>query len=117
VRLANIDAPEISQPFGKQARKLATDLALKKTVRVDYAFKDKYGRLIGELFLPEGNLLNEEMLKAGLAWHYKVKHPQSTFLEQLEYKAWEKKLGLWVQDTPIPPWEFRREKGPLSPPS
>lgn len=117
VRLANIDAPEIRQPFGKQALNLATDLALKKTVRVDYTFKDKYGRLIGELFLPEGKLLNEEMLKAGLAWHYKVKHPQSTFLEQLEYKAWEKKLGLWVQDTPIPPWEFRREKRVPSPPS
>jgi endonuclease YncB( thermonuclease family) len=117
VRLANIDAPEISQPFGKQARRRVKDLVLKKTIRVDYIFKDKYGRLIGELILPEGKLLNEEMLKAGLAWHYRVKHPQSTFLEKLEYKAWQKKLGLWVQDKPIPPWEFRREKRLPSPPS
>ena len=67
VRLADIDAPEIGQPFGKPARRLATDLTLGTTVRVNYTFKDKYGRLIGELFLPDGRLLNEEMLKAGLA--------------------------------------------------
>ena len=91
VRLADIDAPEIGQPFGKPSRRLTTDLALNKTVRVNYTFKDKYGRLIGEVFLPDGKLLNEEMLKAGLAWHYRVKHPHSSFLEKLEYKAWQKK--------------------------
>ena len=117
VRLENIDAPEIGQPFGKQATRLATDLALKKNIRVDYTYKDKYGRLIGELILPEGKLLNEEMLKAGLAWHYRVEHPVSPFLEKLEYKAWQSKLGLWVQDKPIPPWEFRREKRLRLPPS
>ena len=116
VRLADIDAPEMGQPFGKSARRLATDLALEKTVRVNYTFKDKYDRLIGEVFLPDGKLLNEEMLKAGLAWHYRVKHPHSSFLEKLEYKAWKKNLGLWVQETPVPPWEFRRENRlPLPP--
>ncbi len=117
VRLADIDAPEIGQPFGKPSRRLASDLALNKTVRVNYTFKDKYGRLIGEVFLPDGKLLNEEMLKAGLAWHYRVKNPHSSFLEKLEYKAWQKQLGLWVQEKPIPPWEFRREKRLPSPPS
>ena len=116
VRLADIDAPEIGQPFGKPSRRLAIDLALKKTVRVNYTFKDKYGRLIGEVFLPDGKVLNEEMLKAGLAWHYRVKHPHNSFLEKLEYKAWQKKLGLWVQKTPVPPWEFRRENKLPSPP-
>ena len=117
VRLADIDAPEISQPFGKPSRRLVKDLALKKTVRVNYIFKDKYGRLIGDVFLPDGKLLNEEILKAGLAWHYRVKHPHSSFLEKLEYKAWKKKLGLWVQEGPVPPWEFRRENKFPSPPS
>ena len=61
VRLADIDAPEMGQPFGKVARRLAVDLALEKTVRVDYTFKDKYDRLIGEVFLPDSKLLNEEI--------------------------------------------------------
>ena len=117
VRLADIDAPEMGQPFGKPARRLAVDLALEKTVRVNYTFKDKYGRLIGEVFLPDGKLLNEEMLKAGLAWHYRVKHPHSSFLEKLEYKAWQKNLGLWLQKAPVPPWEFRRENRLPSPPT
>jgi len=117
VRLADIDAPEMSQPFGRSAWRLATDMALEKTVRVNYTIKDKYGRLIGEVFLPDGKLLNEEMLKSGLAWHYRVKHPHSSFLEKLEYKAWQKKLGLWIQDAPTPPWEFRRENRIPSPPT
>jgi micrococcal nuclease len=117
VRLADIDAPEIGQPLGKSARRLATDLAFKKTVQVNYTLKDKYGRLVGKVILPNGKLLNEEMLKAGLAWHYRVKHPHSRFLENLEYNAWQKKMGLWIQDKPIPPWEFRREKRLPSPPS
>ena len=117
VRLADIDAPEIGQPFGKPSRRLARDLALKKTVRGNYTFKDKYGRLIGEVFLPDSKLLNEEMLKAGLAWHYRVKHPHSSFLEKLEYEAWQKNLGLWVQAKPVPPWEFRRENRLPNPPS
>lgn len=117
VRLADIDAPEMGQPFGKPAQRLATDLALGKIVRVNYTYKDKYNRLIGELFLPDGKLMNEEMLKAGLAWHYRVKYPHSSFLEKLEFKAGQKHLGLWIQEAPIPPWEFRRENRPPSPPT
>jgi micrococcal nuclease len=117
VRLADIDAPEMGQPFGRVSQRLATDLALGKNVRVNYTYKDKYKRLIGEVLLPDGKLLNEEMLKSGLAWHYRVKHPHSSFLEKLEYKAWQKKLGLWVQEVFTPPWEFRRENRHPSPPT
>lgn len=117
VRLADIDAPEMGQPFGRVAQRLARDLAFEKIVRVNYIFKDKYKRLIGEVFLPDGKLLNEEMLKSGLAWHYRVKHPHSSFMEKLEYKAWKKNLGLWIQKTPVPPWEFRREKRLPTPPA
>jgi len=117
VRLADIDAPEITQPFGRPAKRLIEDLALNKIVRINYTQVDKYKRLIGEVFLPNGKVLNEEALKSGLAWHYRVKHPHSTYLEKMEYKAWKKKMGLWVQEKPIPPWEFRREKRVPIPPS
>lgn len=117
VRLSDIDAPEIGQPFGRPAKRLLEDLALNEIVRVNYTQKDKYGRLIGEVFLPDGKMLNEESLKNGLAWHYRVKHPHSTFLEKMEYKAWKKKIGLWVQEKPIPPWEYRRETRVPNPPT
>jgi len=117
VRLADIDAPEIAQPFGRPAKRLVEDLALNKVVRINYTQVDKYKRLIGEVFLPNGKILNEEALRAGLAWHYRIKNPHSTYLEKMEYKAWKKKMGLWVQEKPIPPWEFRREKRVPIPPS
>ena len=117
VRLADIDAPEIAQPFGRPAKRLIEDLALNKVVRINYIHADKYKRLIGKVFLPNGKILNEEVLKAGLAWHYRVKHPHSIFMKKIEYKAWKKKIGLWVQEKPIPPWEFRREKQIPAPPS
>ena len=85
VRLADIDAPEIAQPFGRPAKRLMEDLALNKFVRVNYTQVDKYKRLIGKVFLPNGKILNEETLKSGLAWHYRVKHPHSTFMEKMEY--------------------------------
>ena len=78
VRLSDIDAPEIGQPFGRPAKRLLEDLVLDKIVRVNYTQVDKYGRLIGEVFLPDGKILNEEVIKAGLAWHYRVKNPHST---------------------------------------
>ena len=84
VRLADIDAPEIAQPFGRPAKKLLEDLSLDKVVRVNYTQVDKYGRLIGEVYLADGKMLNEEAIKAGLAWHYRVKNPHSTFLEPLK---------------------------------
>ena len=117
VRLSDIDAPELGQPFGRPAKRLLEDLALNKMVRINYTQVDKYGRLIAEVFLPDGKKLNEEPLKVGLAWHYRVKYPHSTFLEELEYKAWKNKMGLWVQEKPIPPWEFRRETRIPSPPT
>ncbi len=117
VRLADIDAPEITQPFGRPAKRLVEDLALNKVVRINYIRADKYKRLIGKVFLPNGKILNEEVLKAGLAWHYRVKHPYSTYMEKMEYKAWKNKRGLWVQEKPIPPWEFRREKRTPAPPA
>ena len=117
VRLADIDAPEIAQSFGRPAKRFLEDLALDKVVRVNYTQVDKYGRLIGEVYMADGKMLNEEAIKLGLAWHYRVKNPHSTFLEKMEYEAWKKKLGLWVQDKPIPPWEFRRESRVPKPPS
>jgi len=108
VRLANIDAPELKQVFGQQALNFTQDMAMNKRVRVNYRKKDYHGRLIGDVVLPNGKLLNEEVVRYGYAWHYKVKRPPSPVLTNLEYQAWKNKLGLWIQNEPIPPWEFRR---------
>jgi len=110
VRLSNIDTPELKQPFGIQAKEFTTNQIFGKEIQVKYNMIDFYGRLIGSVVLPQGNLLNEELVRVGLAWHYRVTPSPSNFLERLQYEAWEKQMGIWVESSPMPPWEFRREK-------
>jgi endonuclease YncB( thermonuclease family) len=104
VRLKEVDAPEAGQTFGRQARQFVEGLALQKTVAVKYGTLDRYGRAIGEVILPDGRLLNRELLRFGFAWHYRVHFPVDESLREWEYQAWKQKAGLAV-----PPWKFRRE--------
>ncbi|MGC2423952.1 MAG: thermonuclease family protein [Nitrospirota bacterium] len=107
LRLQKIDAPELGQRFGKEAKKYASDLLYNQTVTVREGGVDKYYRLLGELTLPDGRDFSEEMLRAGYAWHYK-QYDQSQKLADLENEAHDAQRGLWVDLDPTPPWEFRR---------
>lgn len=109
VRLKEVDAPESSQTFGRQARQFVRDLLAGKSVRVKYNALDRYGRAIGEVTLRDGRVLNRELLTHGLAWHYRVHFPVDESLKELEYQAWKQKAGLWIDRSAVPPWEFRRE--------
>ena len=109
VRLSDVDTPELKQPFGIKAKEFTAAQTFGKEIRVEYQLADFYGRLIGEVILPGGKVLNEELVRNGLAWHYRVGTSPSTSLERLQYEAWEKKLGIWVELSPMPPWQFRRE--------
>ena len=118
VRLKEVDAPEPSQTFGRQARQFAQGLLTGKSVRVKYKALDRYGRAIGEVILKDGRVLNRELLSHGLAWHYRVHFPVDESLKELEYQAWKLKTGLWIDRAAIPPWEFRRENlSPKVPPN
>ena len=110
VRLSNIDTPELKQPFGFRAKEFTKNQIFGKEIQVEYKMVDFYGRLVGSVTLPQGKVLNKELIRVGLAWHYRVIPSPSTSLERLQYEAWEKKLGFWVDPSPIPPWEFRRGK-------
>ena len=117
IRLSNIDTPELQQPFGKKAKFFTASQIIGEEVQVEYEMVDFYGRLIGTVILPEGKTLNEKLIAVGLAWHYRVVPLLNPLLERLQYEAWRKKLGFWVDPSPIPPWEFRREKEIAIPPA
>jgi len=109
IRLAEIDAPEMKgQPYGKASKAHLSELVYNKRVLVEYSKKDRYGRLIGTVTVQKVNI-NEAMVRAGLAWHYKY-YSKSRILSALELKAKAEKAGLWKQKKPIPPWTFRRSK-------
>jgi len=109
IRLAGIDCPERKQAFGTKAKKFASEKAFKKKVTVEVTGTDRYGRIIGVIILPNGQNLNHELVKAGLAWHYK-RYSKDQTLADLEEKAREAKRGLWLHSKPIPPWDFRKTK-------
>lgn len=107
VRLYGIDCPERTQPFGTKARKFTSQLCFGKIVQVIFHGKDRYGRILGQVILPNGRNLNEELVKNGFAWYYE-KYVNDPTLYRLEKEAREEELGLWKQSNPIPPWDFRK---------
>ena len=74
IRFCGIDAPEVSQPLGKDSRDyLRSLISLNKFVQISIVDSDRYGRKIGEIFLASNGtekFINEEMTKAGMAYSY-----------------------------------------------
>ncbi len=67
---------------------------------------DRNKRLIATVLI--GNLnINEELVRNGLAWHYK-KYSDNEFYDTLETFARQNKFGLWSDTTVIEPWNWRR---------
>jgi micrococcal nuclease len=112
VRLWGIDAPEHDQPYGDKARQLTDRLAYRQTVTLIVHDHDPYGRTVVEVILPDGRNLNEELLRAGLAWWYQNYAPDQKEFQALEAQARVQHLGLWSDLHPIPPWEWRHEHEP-----
>ncbi len=114
-RLYGIDTPEIphrgkpGQPYGYEAKNFLKSLILGRIVTVKTTGKKTYGREICHITL-NGIDINLEMVKQGYAWAYRryLKRPYASEYIEAEREAREKRLGLWVQKNPVPPWEFRR---------
>lgn len=109
VRLQGIDTPEKKQAFGSRAKQLTSDLVFGKIVTVKVSDRDRYGRVIGEVILPDGRSLNRELLRAGFAWWYRAYSRDET-LGSLEAEARTQRRGLWRDREPTPPWEFRKKQ-------
>ena len=85
VRLNGIDCPESSQDFGTKAKQFTSGLAFGKDVRVAWSKKDRYGRILGTVFVGEKNVC-EALVENGMAWHY-VKYSDDKRLSKLEAEA------------------------------
>jgi len=121
VRLAQIDAPESGQPYGRQAKAALSALAFAKRARVEVVDTDRYGRTVGEVFVDEVDL-NREMVREGHAWAY-TKYSHTTEIIALEDAARAAKKGLWAlpESQREPPWLWRHpsraprtDPGPLA---
>ena len=52
--------------------------------------------------------VNKELVKMGLAWHYKYFNTDEE-LAKLQKEARDIKIGLWSMLNPIAPWDYRRK--------
>lgn len=106
IRLAEIDAPEVSQDFGKVSREALAGMVFGKTIQVVDDGRDRYGRWIGHLYV-DGLDVNRQMVATGMAWHYAA-YSKDPSLGTLQSQAQAQRLGLWSQPNPMPPWDYRK---------
>jgi len=110
IRLAEIDTPEKRQPYGNKARQALAALAFKKETTVMWSERDRYGRVVGRVFV-DGLDVNAEMVRQGHAWVYR-QYASDESLFALENEAKAAKRGLWAlsEADKMPPWEWRRAR-------
>lgn len=109
IRLNGIDAPEKGQDFYRVAKDRLSQLLAGRTVRIKSSGKDKYGRLIADVYLEDNRWVNLELVNNGLAWHFK-KYSSNSQLHAAEQAARAARVGIWSQPNPIAPWSFRSRK-------
>lgn len=114
IRLAGIDAPEKSQPYGQRSKQSLSDLVFSRQVDVHSEKRDRYGREIGKVMLGDDDV-NLEQVRRGMAWFYRQYQQELSTEDRERYGAAEQqaqtaKVGLWGGSLPQPPWEYRRLK-------
>ncbi len=112
IRLYGIDCPELKQAGGEAAAAFTRALAFFSNVEARRMDKDRHGRSVAIITLPDGRVLNEELLRSGHAWLYEryCKSPRCRYWKSLEAQARTEKRGLWRDKSPVPPWQWRRGK-------
>jgi len=96
------------QAFGQRAKQATSALIYGKEVTLQTHGKDKYGRTVADVLLPDGGNVNQQLVREGWCWWYQKHAPKDLALEQSEQEAKEAKRGLWSDPDPIPPWLYRR---------
>jgi endonuclease YncB( thermonuclease family) len=106
IRLGGIDAPEKKQPYGQRSKQAISDLCYLQQATITTKAKDRYGRTVGDVEC-RGRDAGAEQVKTGMAWVYPRYSKGYEALYPLQDAAKAAGLGLWADDTPEPPWEWR----------
>ena len=125
IRLSGIDAPEKAQPFGQRSKESLSHLVFGRDVTVEWRKKDRYGRTVGKVMVAEPTCHDATCPKildachaqivAGMAWWYRQyareqEPADAARYEQSEQEARSRRIGLWSDPQPTPPWDWRKEK-------
>ena len=109
-RLAEIDAPELDQPYGPQAKQALESLATGRQLVILPIDTDGYGRTVAHIWNGDTHL-NAAIVKRGAAWFYSKYAPSET-LYYVEQQAREAQRGLWALPLKhrVEPWVWRERK-------
>ncbi len=108
VRLTDIDAPELRQPFGTRSRLSLSDMCFGKSAALDVRSKDRYGRTLAQVSCA-GTDANAEQVRRGYAWIFTRYARADSPLYALQSEARAAHRGLWTDPSPVPPWDWRHK--------
>lgn len=115
VRLHGVDAPEICQAWGPEARAALQRLVQDRTLRLQVRGRDEHGRLIAQL--RHGDVdIGQRLIADGHAWSHRYRHDRGPYVQQ-ERIAQALGRGLHAEPGVLTPREFRRVHGPCGPAS
>ncbi|MBI5275068.1 MAG: thermonuclease family protein [Burkholderiales bacterium] len=112
VRLEGIDAPELCQPHGLQARDALARRVLRQPVSVQATGRDDYGRLLARVHAG-GSDVGARLVRQGHAWSYRFRRDRGPYAKE-ERAARQARRGLWADPSPMEPRAFRRQHGPCA---
>lgn len=115
VRLYGIDAPEFKQRWGQESRANAIRLMQGKKLQIRTIYTDNYQRTVALVYLRQNGRtdalsINQRQVQAGLAWVYDyfcTSDICNTWKLE-EALAQKQRIGLWQDESPIPPWQWRK---------
>lgn len=116
IRFCGIDAPEIAQPLGRESKQKLTDFLQGKEIIISPIERDRYGRLVAEVFVKisqqgeEELFINAEMVRSGMAYHYAQYSDSCQGKDEItiaEAEAQARSIGVW-NGNHEKPWDYRR---------
>ena len=111
VRLYGVDCPELGQPYGEAARDMTLRLVGRR-VTVRSTGGKSWRREVAVIVLPDGTTLQAALVEAGMAWvdDRFCRRPECGDWRQAQATARAARHGLWADDAPVPPWQWRKMK-------
>ena len=109
VRLTDIDAPELKQPFGTRSRQSLAELCFGKEASLDVRGQDRYQRTLATVTCA-GTDANAEQVRRGYAWTYTRYARADSPLIAIQSEARSAHRGLWADPAAVAPWDWRRNR-------
>ncbi len=106
-RIAEIDCPEIGQPYGEEAKVFTNSLINHKYILVKILGYDEYCRAVCRVYLDNNIDLGKLIVSNGYAWVYRRYASQHMYMIYVFAKR--KHKGLWASYSPEPPFKYRNK--------